>query len=97
MKSIDDKIAVINEKIIAKQNEFIVSLKEIIESQQNSIDLLFSELDILKNPSDGRCMDIAAMRTKLSKLEKFLLDRCFCGSIPGPQTCSYCEVVNGPE
>lgn len=31
------------------------------------------------------------------RLRAFILARCSCKSIPGDQTCSYCEVVNGGE
>lgn len=35
------------------------------------------------------------MFDRIARLEKFILSRCCCKSIPGPQTCSYCEAVNG--
>lgn len=30
-------------------------------------------------------------------LEEFILGRCCCKSIPGPQACSYCDAVYGEE
>lgn len=40
---------------------------------------------------------VEALAKKYLELEKFILARCCCKSIPGQRACSYCEAVHGVE
>lgn len=45
--------------------------------------------------SQDRTEECEALVARIEHLEQFILSRCYCKAVPGPQTCSYCEAVKG--